>query len=179
MPSPVGHTLAGLSLAWLATRPIRMPRPLLLQTAVVTAISLAPDLDLLWGRHSQESHSIGAALIVAAAAVWWRWPVGAQTRAGTFALVALILTLHPVMDAFAVDNAEPLGVMLLWPFSGAYVHSPVSIFDPISRDWGSPGIWAHNFTAAFHELLKVGPVALLVWWRRQRQGNSRINELTS
>ena len=66
MPSPVGHGLAGLAAGWLSIRPQRLWRPGLRQAAILALISMAPDLDLLWGRHSRETHSVGAALAVAA-----------------------------------------------------------------------------------------------------------------
>ncbi len=175
MPSPIGHSLAGLAAGWLTNRPSPAWKPLLLQAAVLCAIGMAPDLDLLWGRHSRETHSIGAAVCVGFVAAWRRWPVGASTRLGIFFSVALAWTLHPVMDAFSIDNAEPVGVMLWWPVSSAFVHAAHPVFDPISRHWNSPDIWSHNFNAAVHELLKLGPVALLIWLLRRRRASSLIH----
>ena len=129
---------------------------------------LAADLDLLWGRHSRETHSVGAAFAVAALAAWRRWPVGEGSRTRIFAAVGAAWLIHPVLDAFSIDNAAPVGVMLWWPFSHAFVHSPNAFIDPISRDWGSAGIWAHNLLAAWHEVRWLAPIAMLVWWLRRR-----------
>ena len=167
MPSPLGHGLAGIAAGWAAGRPGRPSRALITQTLVLAAIGMAPDLDLLWGRHSRETHSIGAALIVAAIAAWRRWPVGVDRRVGIFAVVCLTWFIHPVLDAFSVDNAAPIGVMLWWPFSTAFVHSSHTFFDPISRMWGSPDIWSHNATAAAHELMLMTPLLAAVWLLRR------------
>jgi len=170
MPSPLGHGLAGIAAGWAVARPARLTRALLVQTLTLTAIGMAPDLDLLWGRHSRETHSIGAAIIIAAVASWRRWPVGAASRTYIFATVGLAWFLHPVLDAFSIDNAEPIGVMLWWPFSTRFVHSSHAFFDPISRMWNSPDIWSHNATAAAHELMLLAPFLALVWMARRRRG---------
>ena len=167
MPSPLGHGLAGVEAGWAAGRPVRPSRALITQALVLAAIGMAPDLDLLWGRHSRETHSIGAALIIAAIAAWRRWPVGVDRRVGIFAVVCLTWFIHPVLDAFSVDNAAPIGVMLWWPFSTAFVHSSRTFFDPISRMWGSPDIWTHNATAAAHELMLMTPLLAAVWLLRR------------
>ena len=52
------------------------------QAATLVAVGVAPDLDLLCGRHSAETHSVGAAVIVASIAAWRRWPVAASERRG-------------------------------------------------------------------------------------------------
>jgi len=138
------------------------------QALTLAAISMAPDLDLLWGRHSRETHSLGAALIVASLVAWRRWPVGAETRTRIFAVVAVTWFIHPVMDVFAIDNAEPIGVMLWWPFSTSFVHSAHAFFDPISRMWSSPDIWRHNATAAMHEVMWLVPILAVIWIARRR-----------
>ena len=140
----------------------------MVQTTTLAIIGMAPDLDLLWGRHSRETHSIGAALIVAAIAAWRRWPVGAQTRSGIFAMALAAWGIHPILDVFSVDSDPPLGVMLWWPFSHGFVHSAQSIFDPISRYWTRSGTWPQNFAAAGHELMLLAPLLGLVWYLRRR-----------
>lgn len=163
MPSPVGHSLAGIAAGWAVARPLRVPRALIVQVVTLAAIGMAPDLDLLWGRHSRETHSLGAALIVASVGAWRRWPVGAEHRWRIFFAVLLAYFAHPVMDAFAIDNAEPIGVMLWWPFSSAFVHSSHAFFDPISRAFSSPAMWTHDLIAASHEVALLLPIVVVVW----------------
>jgi hypothetical protein len=169
MPSPLGHTLGSLTVGWLTGRPARPMRALTIQVALLAAIGMAPDLDLLWGRHSRETHSSGAAVLVGLLAAWRRWPVGASSPAGTFLIVCSAWFVHPVMDAFSIDNADPVGVMLWWPFSTAFVHSTSAFFDPISRHWSSPDIWRHNALAALHEVLRIAPLAAVVWFIQRRR----------
>jgi hypothetical protein len=177
MPSPIGHSLGSLAVGWLTGRPAPPWRDLLIQIVVLAAIGMAPDLDLLWGRHSRETHSIGAAVLVGFVASWQRWPVGPASRAGIFVCVAATWFIHPVMDAFSIDNADPVGVMLWWPFSGSFVHSAYAFFDPISRHWNSPDIWRHNFTAALHEIGRLAPLAVVVLLIKRQRGKGAKRQL--
>ncbi len=137
--------------------------------ACIVALGVAPDLDLLWGRHSRETHSVGAAVIVAAVAAWRRWPLGPSGRAGIFATACAAWLSHPLLDVHAIDDAVPIGVMLLWPVSDGFVHAPWAFFDPISRHFSQPSVWVHNFAAAGREILRLAPIAAMVWvWRRPK-----------
>src|SRR5262245_45797296 len=102
MPSPVGHALAGLAAGWLVAGPAEDRRGLLRQAAIFGAVAIAPDLDLLIGRHSAESHSLGAAAIVATIALWRRWPVGA-TGWRVWLSIFLAWTTHPLLDSLGSD----------------------------------------------------------------------------
>ena len=166
MPSPVGHALGALAAGWLTTPPTADRRRLGLQVACLVALGVAPDLDLLWGRHSRETHSIGAALVVGLVAAWRRWPLGPSGRGGIFVTAFGAWFSHALMDVHSIDGAAPFGVMLLWPFSPAFVHAGWAFFDPISRHFDQPGVWAHNLRAAWHEVVRVAPVTGLIWWWR-------------
>lgn len=168
MPSPAGHALGSLAAGWLCAGPASPRRALLVQTAWLVALGVAPDLDLLWGRHSRETHSLGAAVAVAAVAAWRRWPLGPARRRGIFGTALVAWFVHAVMDVHSIDDAAPVGVLLLWPISPAFVHASWAVFDPISRHFDQPGVWVHNARAAWHEVLRIGPVTTLVWWARRR-----------
>ncbi len=172
MPSPVGHSLASIAVGWAVNRPAKPWRELLIQSATLTAIGISPDLDILWGRHSRETHSLGAALIVATIAMWWRWPVGEESRPRIFLAALLAYFIHPVLDTLAIDSDPPLGVMLWWPFSSGFVHSAHAFFDPISRYWHESWTWPHNFTAGMHEFLMIAPFTLLVGILRHKVDTS-------
>jgi len=136
------------------------------QAATFAAVGVAPDLDLLIGRHSMETHSIGAAVAVALVAAWWRWPV-ARDRWHIWLAVCLAWMSHPVADALAPDTSPPIGVMLLWPFSADFYNSGIHVFAPISRRWWLPGFTLNNVLAVVRELLILGPVLALLAWRRR------------
>jgi membrane-bound metal-dependent hydrolase YbcI (DUF457 family) len=172
VPSPIGHALGATAAGWLVARPCRVGRALVVQTAILAAVGAAPDLDLLIGRHSNETHSLGAALIVAALAAWWRWPV-ADSRWRVFLTIFAAWFSHPVLDAFAADSSPPFGVMLLWPFSSAHIISAWTIFDSIYRNWHEAIFFPHNFHAALKEILILLPVTAVVYWFRKPAAGSR------
>ena len=142
----------------------------------LAAIGVMPDLDLLIGRHSAETHSIGVAVIVASVAALLRVPVASQ-RWRIWLAIFLAWMTHPLLDAFTEDSSVPIGIMVWWPFSSAYVHSGVTIFDSIYRRWWLPGFWEHNFNAALKELVILGPAFAAVAWITKRFTKSSAKNL--
>lgn len=165
MPSPIGHSLGALAVGWTTTG--HAERRMMIRRSVwIAAIGVAPDLDLLIGRHGMETHSFGAALIVAAVATIWRWPVAAS-RARIFVTVAFAWATHPVLDALGTYNTPPFGVMMFWPLSSGHVDF-VPVFDAISRRWWLPGFITGNLMAALREILILGPLAFVSWVTTRR-----------
>jgi membrane-bound metal-dependent hydrolase YbcI (DUF457 family) len=141
---------------------------------------MLPDIDLLFGTHSGPTHSVGAALIVAAAT----WLV--QTRAARvwqglspFA-IAGAYSSHIVLDWLGEDTSSPHGVMALWPISGEHYISPVAIMPSITRRYWLPGFWEQNVSALAFELAVLVPILTLVWWWRRRvQATDRSSSVPS
>jgi inner membrane protein len=172
MPSPVGHTLGALAIGWTLDPSSADRRAFWWRVAALAALSAAPDLDLLIGRHSRETHSIGAALIVASV-VAWAWPtLLAPARRRTWLTAFLVWLSHPLLDILAPDGTAPFGVMLLWPLSNEHFTTGLHILDPISRRWwlGIEQFVVHNVFAVAREVLVLGPVAAVVWWRSGKGG---------
>ena len=114
-----------------------------------------------------ETHSIGAAVIVASLAAWQRWPVAAS-RTTTWIAVALAWMSHPLLDALGSDTSAPIGVMALWPFSTAHFQSSWQVFEAISRRYWRDDFWSLNASAALRELLVLTPVLAMVALVRMR-----------
>lgn len=134
---------------------------LLRQTAMLVAIGIAPDLDLLIGRHSMETHSVGAAVIVASIAAWQRWPV-ASSRLMIWVAVALVWMSHPLLDALGSDTSVPIGVMAFWPLSDANVQTGWEVFGPISRRYWRDDFLAINLRSVSTEILILAPILAVV-----------------
>src|SRR5437870_766283 len=134
MPTPLGHALAGITAGWAIARPAAERHARWVQAGIFAAVAAAPDLDLIVYRHRGETHSVGAAAIVAAIAAWRLWPV-ARTRARIGLSVFAAYATHLLLDTLALDNAPPLGIMAFWPFSRAYVQSGLEVFAPVWRRW--------------------------------------------
>jgi membrane-bound metal-dependent hydrolase YbcI (DUF457 family) len=151
---------------WAVGRLAPPPRRLLIQTAALAAIGMAPDLDLLIGRHRAETHSIGAALLVATLAATLRWPLAA-TRARVWWVVFAAWGTHVLFDALGEDMGPPAGIMAFWPISSEFVKFDWELFLPLRREWWEPGFVMRTVMAVLRELLILIPVlALIAWWRR-------------
>jgi membrane-bound metal-dependent hydrolase YbcI (DUF457 family) len=172
MPSPLGHGLAALAVGWGVAGAPGARASRLRQAAILVAIGIAPDLDLLIGRHSMETHSLGAAAIVATVAAWQRWPV-ASSRATIWFAVALAWMSHPLLDALGSDTSVPIGVMVFWPFSGAHFQTSWEVFGAISRRYWRDDFLSINVASITKEILILAPIAVTVWFGRARIGRQR------
>jgi membrane-bound metal-dependent hydrolase YbcI (DUF457 family) len=162
--------MAGLAIGWAVAGRDPDRRRGLAQAATLASIAIAPDLDLLVGRHSAETHSLGAAAIVASVAAWWGWRLGREgTGPARVWLAAFFVWLsHPVLDALALDTSPPLGVMIFWPFATGYHQTGWAVFDAISRRYWLPEFVTYNLWAVIREVVLLGPPTFVVWWARRR-----------
>jgi inner membrane protein len=178
MPSPLGHALSGLAIAW-AVDALSPPRGVsgeqltIRSRDVAIAAALAamlPDADLFLASHRGWTHSIGAAAIAAAAAAIW-----ARRRAfpmlATGVAVGLACATHALFDWLGTDGSMPRGVMALWPFDMTYYFSPVAIFPRVERRyWLGWEFVRANIIAGVFEIVFLGGAAYVVWrWRTVRR----------
>jgi membrane-bound metal-dependent hydrolase YbcI (DUF457 family) len=173
MPSPLGHALAGLTVHALLSR----RRPELLDVrriAVAVGAAVAPDLDLLFklvdGRnhHQAESHSLGCALL-AAAAVWLLARARGWPEAARLALMAgAVWTSHVALDYLGRDTHPPIGLMALWPVSSGYFKFPWPLFLDIGRTLTWETV-RNNAAAVAWEAVLLLPPLMLCWRFRLRE----------
>src|SRR5215218_2709078 len=130
MPSPIGHALGGIAIGWAA-----VPRTNWRTAAVLAAVAIAPDLDLLVGYHRGITHSLGAACVAGAVG----WAVTRQARWGL--AVGLAWASHVALDWLSNDTRPPIGVMALWPMTRDYYKASIEIFPPVSRRYGEARFW--------------------------------------
>jgi hypothetical protein len=170
MPSPLGHCLAALTVHALGARGrAELLQPLRIGVALGAAV--APDLDLLFklvdGRnhHQAETHSIGSAVLAAAAvfglARWRRWP----RPFALAALAGLVWLSHVALDYLGRDTHPPIGLLALWPASSGYFKFPWPVFLDIGRTLTLETI-RHNAVAVAWEAVLLVPPLLLSWRHR-------------
>ena len=183
MPSPIGHALSGVAIAWTAS--LGEPRGPAGRTVsdrwlpVYVALAAAPDLDLLvHGAHRTATHSVTAMVLVTivAAAVTGQVTRLRASRSGWQARwrVALLCGIsygsHLLLDWLAADNYPPRGIQLLWPFSGRWFISDVDLFRQTARqEFLTAPIIRQNLIAVAQECLILLPILALIWWARRRQ----------
>ncbi|MBI3932315.1 MAG: metal-dependent hydrolase [Acidobacteria bacterium] len=171
MPSPIGHTLAGLAVLAARDAPEHASRA---RAAVVVGAAVAADLDLLLrfvdGRnhHQAESHSVGAALL-AALLVWAGARLAGAARPARLAMTASLAWLsHLALDYLNRDTHPPIGIMAFWPWSYEYFKFPWPLFLDIGRtlEWATV---YNNALAAAWEVAVLLPLLLLVRRLRARR----------
>ena len=174
MPSPVGHSIIGLTV-FQALKP-RAQRWTAAVVCLVLAASVLPDLDFLPGfvvgapnrYHHGISHSLGFAVSLFLAGYAVERGVFRRPKAVYSLWLWLFYSVHVLADYFAYDTSLPYGEPLFWPLTGRYFISPVPIFSDIRRE-GSVGRFLpslfsrHNLEAVFIELL-VGAGILLLYF---------------
>jgi membrane-bound metal-dependent hydrolase YbcI (DUF457 family) len=167
MPSPVGHVLAGLAVAYAVDRRGDATPRLVLTCALIAA---APDLDLLVpGEHRTFTHSLLAVGLVLLA-TWATTRVGSGRADWRVAIAcALAIASHLLTDYVSEDPGTPSGLQLLWP-GRQWFKSEWALFLATERFAPfSPFAMAMNARALLRELLVLGPVALLAWMLRRRR----------
>jgi len=177
MPSPIGHALGGVAVAWTADivngRYGERNRLLLLYMG----LAAAPDLDLLVpGTHRMATHSVLAMLLVfmIAAAV-----TGQVTRWRTATLCAAAYGSHLLLDWLGADNVPPRGIQLLWPFSGRWFISDLDLFRQTARQHFLSGpIMRQNLIAVAQELAIMAPLLAALWLVRVKTASRFAPELT-
>jgi membrane-bound metal-dependent hydrolase YbcI (DUF457 family) len=182
VPSPAGHLIAGIAIAWAAeaAQPLRLRRqdagspsaggpivtPLVL---ICAALALAPDLDILLASHRTYTHSIAAVAVAAIVA-------GSIARAlrspalATALACGLVVASHIVLDWLGRDYSTPRGLMALWPLSTSYYYSGIDLFADISRRYWKPDEFiVQNAVSIAREVVILAPAAALVFWLRARR----------
>ena len=160
MPSPVGHLLAGVAVAWTVA-----PRAGPGLTAAAALLAAAPDLDLLLPvQHRTVTHSVAAVAIVTIVATVVTRQVTRASRARIAAVCGLAFASHLCLDWLGPDPVFPYGLQAFWPLSDRFYISGLDIFRPTART----GIFTRatmvrNLTAAAQELVLLGPIVGMVW----------------
>jgi membrane-bound metal-dependent hydrolase YbcI (DUF457 family) len=179
MPSPLGHALSGLAVAWsveaLTFDRTDVPRSQSSiaqwkEIALVAAlIAILPDVDLFLGQHRGWTHSVGGALLAGAfGALYARRR--ALPLAPTATALALACAAHAVLDWLGTDGSMPRGVMALWPFDHRYHVSPIAILPRVERRyWLGWEFVRAGIVAVVLEGIVFGGLAYAAWkWRAAR-----------
>ena len=191
MPTPIGHFLAGLAVAWSAEPPTAaqrlgqtLARPL---TLVCLALAVLPDLDLLYPPlHRSATHSIGATLLVAIIAAGVTGRVTGRINWRVVLACTAAYASHLVADWLGTDRLyPPFGIQLFWPLNREWYISGWDVFLPVERRHPFSLIAMRtNVAAVAREIAILGSVVAATWlaarWRRPRsssgpQGSARAD----
>lgn len=187
MPTPIGHSLAGLAVHLAGGA--RSPRHAVYALGLVVAANL-PDIDFLPGYltgsprafHWGPTHSITAAVLVALAAGLIARRLG-RRFAPAFVLVGIAYGSHLLLDMSIGHIFTPSsGLQVFWPFSPGRHLLPWPVFltappgrAPLDTLFSSAAI-----PLILRELLVLGPVVACAWvWRWLRRERPRLVEQES
>src|SRR5262249_44617457 len=139
MPSPIGHALAGVAVAWTADLLDRQPSSGRL-VAAAAGLAMLPDADLLIpSTHRMGTHSLFAAAVVfiVVSGVTGKVTLSRASRVGGQARTAVICAAayasHLLLDWLGADSFPPRGLQLFWPFSDGWFISDLDVFRQTAR----------------------------------------------
>jgi membrane-bound metal-dependent hydrolase YbcI (DUF457 family) len=177
MPSPFGHSIAGLAVAWAADL---VPGDRAWRAAPASAswyrragnglsvacalLAMTPDLDLALARHRSYTHSVGAVAIVGllGAVAGSLFAPRHAIRVGITCAAAY--ASHLFLDWLGVDLYPPPGLQVFWPFDSGWYISGLDLFRQTRRNrlltWP---VFSQNLLAMAQELAILGPIALTLW----------------
>ena len=177
MPSPFGHSIAGLAVAWAADL---VPGDRAWRAAPASAswyrragnglsvacllLATTPDLDLALARHRTYTHSVGAVAIVGLLAAVAGYVLAPRHAIRVGLTCAAAYASHLFLDWLGVDLYPPTGLQVLWPFDSGWYISGLDLFRQTRRNhllaWP---VFSQNLLAMAQELAILGPIALTLW----------------
>lgn len=180
MPSPLGHTLAGLAVDALFNPPDRRHR------VQAVFFANAPDMDLLPGllgisrneKHGHGTHSLGAAVAAGVLVATYDGCCRGRRFGPGFAQVAAAYASHLLLDYLGKEAAIGDGMMLYWPVSRRRIASEHAWFRTIESKSKERGFVLglfnrHNAGALLREAAVLGPVL----WLAERLRRVQADEL--
>ncbi len=183
MPSPVGHTLMGLSGYLFKTHEVSSSHKRLFLMGSIVLGNLA-DADIIPGiiaghtglYHHRMTHSVFMILLVG-------WAIAFV--AGRFSLNRLswgvwggiVYGSHIFLDMLVNDPSPPLGVQLLWPLSKSFFifpFRPFPRFDYCNAHSTFLGLVKtffipHNLITMTWEALIISPLVIIIWWIQRKR----------
>ena len=186
MPSPVGHVLAGAAVYLAGARNGSRSKLVLVLTLLA---SIAPDLDFLPGIligqmgafHHGISHSVPFAILFGVMVFFFvrRIDETIAFRASMLATGAYVT--HVMLDFVGVSEGTR-GVPILWPLSHERLGFGLNLFGHFRwgdiRDGLGTIIRWENLLPVLREILIVGSVVLLLFYRERRIGDKSTARLS-
>lgn len=172
MPTPIGHSLAGLLLN--RTKIFVPSRSTYKSLAVAMVLANLADADFVPGLlsgnpnrfHHGFTHSIGASFIVGFLFAGYFFWCQRQFLAPFF-FAASAYSSHIFLDFFTVDTSLPHGIPMFWPVSSEYFISPIAVFSDVRRSFSMGTFFqslfvTHNSWTVLREIVILGPLLLIV-----------------
>jgi membrane-bound metal-dependent hydrolase YbcI (DUF457 family) len=187
MPSPIGHALGGVAVAWIADLMPGRAAGGAGYPAAISRLSLAcaglaalPDADLLLPiGHRTVTHSLGAVVAVGLFMIVAAAVTGKVTGRIALTCVAAYAS-HLLLDWLQADPTPPYGLQLLWPISSTWFLSGWNVFRATDRrHFLELATMKRNAVAVAQELVVLGPLVAALWLVRVKALAGLSAELSS
>ena len=162
MPTPIAHSLAGISVYFGIYRG-QDKRLLVAIVAAACAADLDFGLNFLTGDnyHHYFTHSFSFVALFTATAYFVSLLTKRLSPKRDALLLGIAYFTHIALDYFSKDTSAPFGMELFWPFSKEFFIAPFVIFDDIWRGTLAQLLSLHNWLAVGQEILYIGPICIL------------------
>lgn len=189
MPTPIGHSLVGLSIGMAYALPSGKRFSVLGREMVrrrgflLAAVALAnlPDIDYVPGiltgdlnaYHHHYSHTLGW-LMLTSVGIWMIWKALVPEIGGRqYSFLFLTIGSHLILDYITANPTYPYGILLLWPLSNDHYLAANSLFwNPAKADWGEIFQW-YNVRVMAVDALYTGFLAGAVLMYKRFCGSGR------
>jgi len=141
-----------------------------------------PDVDYLFGFivgrpnafHRDWTHSLVFALGIAVLFMWIRFLKSSTVEIRSSLLVFGLISSHLVVDYFALDMSDPVGIPLFWPFSSEHYIAPIILFRDVHKGVTNAAFFrvlfsSHNLITLLSELMIFGPFVAISYWILNRK----------
>ncbi len=175
MPSPIGHALGGVAVAWIADLMPGRAAGGAGYPAPISRLSLA---SLPIG-HRTVTHSLGAVVAVGLFVIIAAAVTGKVTGRIALTCVAAYAS-HLLLDWLQADPTPPYGLQLLWPISSTWFLSGWNVFLATDRrHFLELATMKRNAVAVAQELVVLGPLVAALWLVRVKALAGLSAELSS
>lgn len=184
MSSPVGHTLAGLSICFLygalcsriggSGKLKKFCIKYSLKGLIFVAfVACLPDIDFVPGIfigdinyfHHQGIHSLSFAIVLSFLILLISRMRKTEQSLGWGLISLLLIISHLVIDWLTIDKSLPFGIRLLWPFSGKYFYFQNAFLPYNVRSVSVASVFnVHNLRVVLSELAIYMPLMIISYF---------------
>ena len=184
MSTPVGHTLAGLSICFLHGAvchrfgKFEKVRKLCIRYSLkwltfAAFLACAPDIDFVPGMfigninyfHHRGTHSLFFAVVLSLC-IWFLMRIKKMESSSGWGLISfLLIVFHLGIDYVTIDKTAPFGIPFLWPFSARYFYFQNAFLPETARGSSMASAFnVHNLRTILCELIIYMPLTIISYF---------------
>jgi len=173
MPSPIGHSIIGLCIYAFVNRNLNFKKNwkemlLYIFLSNLSDVDVIPQLfgfSIPFIEHREILHGISFAFLLSLILSYYIRikAVPSRNKIPKLLIFFALIYSHPIVDLFTLDQREPAGVMLLWPFSSSFFISPIQVLPGISHNSFLELFSQINYDDYIKEIKIFGGLLLIIY----------------